>query len=250
MKIFNASNLDWEKVNGLLPVIIQDNQSGQVLMLGYMNQESLRITCQTAEVTFYSRTKKRLWKKGETSGQILQVIQILSDCDNDSLLILTKIKGPCCHMGESSCFGKNSSAVFSVLFFLERLILSRYQERPAQHYTTQLFEQGIKRIAQKLGEEGVELALAASAGDQNETLSEAADLLYHLLVLLVAKQIPLAEVYRCLQQRQAEKSSCQNSEQGRFKSMAPVEKNAQEKPDRQLDKQNSKIVKESFSKVK
>ena len=201
MTAFNPSNLDWEKINGLMPAIIQDNQTGQVLMLGYMNQEALRVTCETGQVTFYSRTKKRLWMKGETSGNVLRVIQILADCDGDTLLILAEIKGPCCHLNRLSCFGTYSAA-FAALFQLEEVILSRYQERPSQHYTTQLFDQGLKRIAQKVGEEGVEVALAASCGDKSETLNEAADLLYHLLVLLVAKQISLNEVNLLLKQRQ------------------------------------------------
>ncbi|WP_035918384.1 bifunctional phosphoribosyl-AMP cyclohydrolase/phosphoribosyl-ATP diphosphatase HisIE [Legionella fairfieldensis] len=201
MTAFNPSDIDWKKINDLLPVIIQDNQTGQVLMLGYMNQEALDSTCETGQVTFYSRTKKRLWMKGETSGHILQVVQILTDCDNDALLILAEIKGPCCHLNQPSCFGAYS-AVFSALVELEKVILSRYQERPDQHYTTQLFDQGLKRIAQKVGEEGVEVALAASCGDKKETINETADLLYHLLVLLIAKQISLKEVNSLLKQRQ------------------------------------------------
>lgn len=201
MNAFNPSNIDWDKINGLLPVIIQDNQTGQVLMLGYMDQVALGVTCDTGQVTFYSRTKKRLWMKGETSGNVLQVIQILADCDDDALLILAEINGPCCHLNQPSCFGIYS-ATFAILFHLEALIFSRYQERPSQHYTTQLFEQGLKRIAQKVGEEGVEVALAAACGDKNETLNEAADLLYHLLVLLVAKHISLNEVNLLLKQRQ------------------------------------------------
>lgn len=200
MTAFNPANINWEKGDGLIPAIIQDNQTGKVLMLGYMNQEALCITCDTRQVIFYSRTKRRLWKKGETSGNVLDVVQILADCDNDTLLILVEIKGPCCHLNQPSCFGPYS-AVFSVLFYLEEIILSRYQERPRAHYTTQLFEEGIKRIAQKVGEEGVEVALAASCGDKSETLNEAADLLYHLIVLLVAKQSSLREVNFLLQQR-------------------------------------------------
>lgn len=201
MTTFNPSNIDWEKINGLLPAIIQDNQTGQVLMLGYMNQEALRATCETGQVTFYSRTKKRLWMKGETSGHILRVMQILTDCDDDALLILAEIKGPCCHLNQPTCFG-SYTATFSTLFHLEEVILSRYQDRPSQHYTTVLFDEGLKRIAQKVGEEGVEVALAASCGDKSETLNEAADLLYHLLVLLVAKQLSLNEVNLLLKQRQ------------------------------------------------
>lgn len=201
MTEFNPPRIDWEKINGLLPVIVQDNQTGQVLMLGYMNEDAVRATCKTGQVTFYSRTKKRLWMKGETSGYVLRVMQIFPDCDEDTLLILAEIKGPCCHLNQPSCFG-SYTAPFSALSYLEELILSRYQERPDNHYTTQLFDQGLTRIAQKVGEEGVEVALAASCGDKRETINEAADLLYHLLVLLVAKQISLHEVNHLLQQRQ------------------------------------------------
>ena len=202
MREFKLQNIDWEKIKDLLPVIIQDNQTGQVLMLGYMNQDALHITCETGQVTFYSRTKKRLWMKGETSGNILKVLQILTDCDEDTLLILAEIEGPCCHLNQPSCFG-TYSASFSTLPHLEGVIRSRYQERPKRHYTTELFEQGLKRIAQKVGEEGVEVALAASCGDKKETINETADLLYHLLVLLVAKQISLQEVIFILEQRQS-----------------------------------------------
>lgn len=201
MNAFDSSTIDWNKVNGLVPAVIQNNQTGQVLMVGYLNQEALDITCETGKVTFYSRTKKRLWMKGETSGNILYVVQMLMDCDNDALLILVDIKGSCCHLNQPSCFG-DSVASFATLFNLEKLIISRYQERPPQHYTTQLFEAGLKRIAQKVGEEGVEVALAASCGDENETINETADLLFHLLVLLVAKGISLNEINRQLQQRQ------------------------------------------------
>ena len=201
MRKFKLPKIDWDKVDGLVPAIIQDNQTGKILMLGYMNLEALSATCESGQVTFYSRTKKRLWMKGETSNNILQVMQILPDCDEDSLLILAEIKGPCCHLNQASCFD-NFSANFSTLFQLEKLLLSRYHERPANHYTSQLFNQGLKRIAQKVGEEGVEVALAASCGDKNETMNEAADLLYHLMVLLVAKQISFNEVNGILNQRQ------------------------------------------------
>lgn len=196
-----ASNINWEKIQGLLPVIIQDNQTGQVLMLGYMDRDALRITCETERVTFYSRSKKRLWMKGETSGHVLNVVHMFHDCDDDALLILAEINGPCCHLNEDSCFG-NDVATFSTLFQLEKIIFSRNQDRPEEHYTTQLFEQGLKRIAQKVGEEGVEVALAASCGDKQETINETADLLYHLLVLLVAKEISLHEINLLLQKRQ------------------------------------------------
>jgi phosphoribosyl-ATP pyrophosphohydrolase/phosphoribosyl-AMP cyclohydrolase len=200
MKKFKVPNIDWEKCAGLVPAIIQESSSGQILMLGYMNQEALACTCDSGKVTFYSRSKQRLWMKGETSGQILQVVQILADCDEDTLLILAQIEGACCHLGEKSCFGE-SKALFSVLTQLEELIISRSKQRPPNHYTTQLFEQGIKRIAQKVGEEGVELALAAMGSDREEILNEGADLLYHFLVLLTAKEVFFWEVLLVLQGR-------------------------------------------------
>lgn len=198
--MMNLPEINWEKIKGLLPVIIQDYQTSQVLMLGYMTLEALECTCQTGFVTFYSRSKKRLWKKGETSGNILQVVQMQTDCDQDSLLILVNPMGNCCHLNQPSCFGENK-ALFSTLTKLEKVINSRYQERPPNHYTTQLFEQGMMRIAQKVGEEGVEVALSACCGDKKEVMNETADLVYHLMVLLVAKEIKLSEVLCLLNQR-------------------------------------------------
>ncbi len=200
MTIFETPNINWEKIDFLLPVIIQDYQTAQVLMLGYMNPEALQRTCEMGQVTFYSRTKKRLWMKGETSGHILRVVQIMPDCDEDTLLVWVNREGPCCHLNQESCFGEKDLAAF-FLPRLENIISSRYKDRPENHYTTQLFDQGIKRIAQKVGEEGVEVALAASCGEREEIISEAADLLYHLLVLLVAKHISLHEVLLLLQNR-------------------------------------------------
>ena len=198
--MIHLPNIDWDKVSGLLPAIIQDNQTGQVLMLGYMNPEALRITAETGQVTFYSRSKQRLWMKGETSGHVLKVQKILADCDEDAVLILADRKGPCCHLNQPSCFG-TYTASFALLTYLEDLIRSRYRERPANHYTTFLFDQGLKRIAQKLGEEAVEVALAAGCGDKKETLNETADLIYHLLVLLVAKDLSFTEVHCVLEER-------------------------------------------------
>ena len=203
MNTFTPPTIDWQKVANLVPVIIQDNQTHQVLMLGYMNPEALTQTCKTGQVTFYSRSKKRLWIKGETSGNKLKVVQILADCDQDTVFILADITGPCCHLNQSSCFGKDHTT-FSVLGQLEKIIHTRHQERPEHHYTTTLLNQGIQRIAQKVGEEGVELALAAVAGSRQETLYEAADLIYHLLVLLTFKEIKFNEVLTELQSRKTE----------------------------------------------
>ncbi len=200
MNAWIKPKIDWEKTGPLVPVIIQNHQTAQVLMLGYMNAEALDKTCHTGEVIFYSRSKQRLWKKGETSGHVLRVVDLFTDCDEDSLLILVDMHDPCCHLNRLSCFD-HAPPLGSLLFKLEALIVSREKERPANHYTTLLFEQGIKRIAQKVGEEGVEVALAACCGEKEEIINEASDLLYHLLVLLVAKQIAFSEVLGLLKKR-------------------------------------------------
>jgi phosphoribosyl-ATP pyrophosphohydrolase/phosphoribosyl-AMP cyclohydrolase len=200
MNKFELQSINWEKVDGLVPAIIQDNSTHQVLMMGYMNHEALATTFETGFVTFYSRTQQRLWMKGETSNHVLEVVRILLDCDNDTLLIKVNIQGHCCHLNQSSCFGTENE-LSDVLTQLEQTIASRYHNRPAGHYTTQLFERGISRIAQKVGEEGVEVALAAVAGKREEIIDEAADLIYHLLVLLVAKQITFKEILLMIQKR-------------------------------------------------
>lgn len=189
--------LNWDKGNGLLPVIVQDERTHQVLMLGYMNLEAFSRTLETQQVTFYSRTKQRLWMKGETSGHVLKVVRIIPDCDKDTLLILARIQGPCCHLNQRSCFGVD----VDILSQLEETIVERKQERPDGNYTTQLFEAGIQRIAQKVGEEGVEVALAGVCGERAEIVNESADLLFHLLILLAEKQISFAEVLDELRSR-------------------------------------------------
>ncbi|KTD22569.1 bifunctional phosphoribosyl-AMP cyclohydrolase/phosphoribosyl-ATP diphosphatase HisIE [Legionella londiniensis] len=200
MSEFNPPIIDWEKAGSLLPAVIQDHYTRQVLMMGYMNREALARTCETGRVTFYSRTRQRLWMKGETSGHVLKVVDILSDCDHDALLILAKIEGHCCHLKQPSCFGRDGSFV-PVLEKLEEVIVSRCRASERRSYTAQLFAEGLQRIAQKVGEEGVEVALAAVAGNREETISEAADLLYHLLVLLAAKEIAFREVLSSLLRR-------------------------------------------------
>lgn len=200
--MLNPENINWEKVNGLVPAIIQDHRTHQVLMMGYMNREALARTCETGQVTFYSRTKERLWMKGETSGYVLNVVRILEDCDHDTLLIFVNIEGPCCHLNRPSCFGADS-APSDVLARLEQMIRSRYRDRPEGSYTTRLFEEGMKHMAQKVGEEGVEVALAAVAGDREEVISEVADLLYHTLVLMTAKAVSLEDVCAVLSDRLA-----------------------------------------------
>ncbi|OSN07649.1 bifunctional phosphoribosyl-AMP cyclohydrolase/phosphoribosyl-ATP diphosphatase [Lonsdalea iberica] len=194
------SQLDWEKTNGMLPAIVQHAVSGEVLMLGYMNPEALQATEETGKVTFFSRTKNRLWTKGETSGNVLNVVSITPDCDNDTLLVLANPVGPTCHTGTSSCFSPAASQ-WQFLFNLEQLLASRKAADPESSYTARLYASGTKRIAQKVGEEGLETALAATVHDREELTNEASDLMYHLLVLLQDQNLDLATIIGCLQQR-------------------------------------------------
>lgn len=190
--------LDWNKGDGLLPVIVQDASTRRVLMLGYMNREALEATLASGRVTFYSRSKQRLWTKGESSGHVLEVRAIEADCDNDTLLVQAVPHGPTCHLQRASCFAE---APGSFLAELDALVARRERERPAGSYTTRLFEEGVRRIAQKVGEEGVETALAAVAQDEVALLGESADLLYHLLVLLRSRGRGLADVEALLAAR-------------------------------------------------
>lgn len=192
--------LDWTKVDNLMPVIIQHAISGDVLMLGYMDQAALDETLQSGKVTFYSRTKQRLWTKGETSGNFLNVVNITPDCDNDSLLILVNPIGPTCHTGATSCFTPAQSE-WGFLFELEQLLASRKTADPESSYTAKLYQKGTKRIAQKVGEEGVETALAATVNDTEELKNESADLVYHLLVLLQDQNLSLSDVIKTLKSR-------------------------------------------------
>lgn len=192
--------LDWQKVDNLMPVIIQHAVSGDVLMLGYMNQEALNQTEKSGKVTFYSRTKQRLWTKGETSGNFLNVVSITTDCDHDSLLILANPIGPTCHTGSESCFSSAQSE-WGFLYGLEQLLASRKTADPKSSYTAKLYHDGTKRIAQKVGEEGVETALAATVHDTEELKNESADLVYHLLVLLQDQGLSLKDVIGILKAR-------------------------------------------------
>lgn len=192
--------LDWQKTDNMIPAIIQHAVSGEVLMLGYMNQEALAVTEQSGNVTFYSRTKQRLWTKGESSGHFLQVVSITPDCDNDSLLILAKPQGPTCHQGTSSCFSPAASD-WGFLYQLEQLLAERKNASPDSSYTAKLYASGTKRIAQKVGEEGVETALAATVNDRHELTNESADLIYHLLVLLQDQDLNLSTVIDNLRSR-------------------------------------------------
>lgn len=187
---------------GLVPAIIQDAQTKTVLMLGYMNQESISKTIETNKVTFYSRSKQRLWTKGEESGNFLELVSMKSDCDQDAVLIKANPKGPTCHKGTDNCWGEQNSADLSFLNTLESVISSRKaQEQSDVSYVAQLFEQGINKIAQKVGEEAVEVVIEAKDNNDNLFLEESADLLFHYLILLQAKNYSLSDVIRVLKSR-------------------------------------------------
>lgn len=201
--MIDIDSLDFKKGNGLIPAIIQDADNFQVLMLGYMNKEALETTLEEERVTFYSRSKERLWTKGETSGNYLKLIDIQKDCDNDALLILANPKGPTCHTGKQSCFHEKKFKPKNSLDFLndlEQLIISRKKEMPKGSYTTSLFEKGVDKIAQKVGEEAVETVIEAKNG-KKKFVSEVADLLFHLMVLMVEKDISLKKVVKKLKKR-------------------------------------------------
>lgn len=193
-------DLDFAKGNGLVPAIVQHWLTGEVLMLGYMDAEALAVTRASALVTFHSRSKGRLWTKGESSGHVLRLKSLHADCDADALLVLAEPVGPTCHRGTASCFDE-ARPPLGFLAELDALVAGRAAERPPGSYTTQLFEGGIRRIAQKVGEEGVETALAAVAQGNDELLAEAADLVFHLMVALRARGLGLADVTALLATR-------------------------------------------------
>jgi phosphoribosyl-AMP cyclohydrolase / phosphoribosyl-ATP pyrophosphohydrolase len=194
--------LNFEKLNGLVPAVIQDAHTNQVLMVGFMNREALEKTLADKKVTFYSRTKKRLWQKGETSGNFLEYVSMKKDCDDDSLLVKAIPHGPVCHTNQFTCFGEDEIVdTGSLLHRLEEVILDRQQKMPEGSYTSKLFKEGAPRIAQKVGEEGVEVAIAAVTGNKKRITEESADLLYHLLVLLRQQGMKLEEVVKELRQR-------------------------------------------------
>lgn len=195
-----CNQLAWQKVDELMPVVVQHDTSGDVLMLGYMNREALQVTIESRKVTFFSRTKQRLWTKGETSGNFLNLVDIYADCDSDTLLALVQPVGPTCHNGTESCFAPAQSD-WGFLFELETLLKSRKTADPESSYTARLYASGTKRIAQKVGEEGVETALAATVNDRAELTNEAADLVYHLLVLLQDQDLDLSTIIQRLKDR-------------------------------------------------
>lgn len=200
----DLNSVDWDKMEGLVPAIVQDAFDGRVLMQAYMNREALAWTLDNGLVTFWSRSRDELWTKGETSGNTLRLVAVHSDCDNDCLLVMALPAGPACHRNTETCFDSGTHVTAPGLSFLaelERVIASRYEDRPEGSYTTKLFDAGIKRIAQKVGEEGVETALAAATGDGDELKNEAADLLYHLLVLLRASGFKLEDITETLRIR-------------------------------------------------
>jgi phosphoribosyl-AMP cyclohydrolase / phosphoribosyl-ATP pyrophosphohydrolase len=203
-----ADALDWQKGAGLLPAIVQDSLSGQVLMLGFMNRESLLRTLDTGRVTFFSRTKNRLWTKGETSSNFLHVVATAADCDNDSILITAKPDGPTCHNGTQSCFGESIQADAQRVAFiakLESVIAQRIEERPEGSYTAKLWADGVTRMAQKVGEEGVEVALAAATQQDDRLIGESADLLFHLALLLKSRGLSLSAAVAELERRHRSK---------------------------------------------
>ena len=197
--------LDWSKGDGLLPAIVQDAASGAVLMLGYMNRESLELTRTTGRVTFFSRSRKRLWVKGETSGHYLEFKSVALDCDSDTFLVSAVPHGPTCHLNTTTCWGASPPGFalqrLSFLNTLENVLERRIAERPEGSYTARLIGEGTRRIAQKVGEEGLELALASLAQSNAEVIGEAADLLYHTMLLLKVKNISLADVVEELRRR-------------------------------------------------
>lgn len=206
----SLANLDWSKGDGLLPVVVQHAVDGRVLMLGYMNSAALEQTLATGHVTFFSRSKQRLWMKGESSGHVLVVESVTGDCDRDTVLVLARPKGPTCHEGTDTCFaGQPAPAVADIAFLaeLEQVIRARIAGGGDSSYTAKLYSRGIKKVAQKVGEEGLEVALAAVAEDDKDFLGECADLLFHLEVLLHARGMRLGDVAAELARRHADRTA-------------------------------------------
>ncbi len=193
--------LDFDKMGGLIPAIIQDARTKNVLMLGFMNKEAYEKTLEINKVTFFSRTKNRLWTKGEESGHLLDVVSIESDCDNDTLLIKAIPNGPVCHTGSATCFNDNNEFGIEFLSHLQDFIEKRYQEMPEGSYTTSLFNSGVNRMAQKVGEEAIETVIEATNGTDGRMMYEAADMLYHLMVLFTSKGRRIEELAEALYRR-------------------------------------------------
>lgn len=204
MKADQINTLDWNKGEGLLPAIVQDARTGAVLMLGYMNREALRLTLHDKRVTFFSRSKQRLWTKGETSQNFLNVVSVTPDCDNDTVLITANPDGPTCHKGTDSCFGDavhTDAADLTFLATLQSVIAQRIADKPEGSYTARIWAEGPTRMAQKVGEEGVEVALAAVTQTDDRLIGESADLLFHLALLLKSRNLSLTAVVNELERR-------------------------------------------------
>ncbi len=197
--------LDFDKMGGLIPAIIQDARTKKVLMLGFMNPEAYKKTVEDGKVTFFSRSKQRLWTKGETSGNFLNVVSIEEDCDHDTLLIKAIPDGPVCHTGNATCFNDDNSYGIQFLSFLQDFIDTRHKEMPEGSYTTTLFKSGINRMAQKVGEEALETVIEATNGSNGRLIYEAADMLYHLIVLLSEKGLRIEDLADTLYQRHNKK---------------------------------------------
>lgn len=193
--------LDFAKMNGLVPAIIQDARTKNVLMLGFMNEEAYEKTLSTKKVTFYSRTRNELWTKGEESGNFLNLVSIEVDCDNDTLLVKAIPEGPVCHRGTATCFNDDNSFGIEFLSYLQDFISKRHAEMPEGSYTTSLFKSGVNRMAQKVGEEAVETVIEATNGTDDRLIYEASDLIYHLIVLLTSKGHRIEELAEELQKR-------------------------------------------------
>lgn len=193
--------LDFNKMGGLIPAIIQDDKTHKVLMLGFMNEEAYKKTLETGKVTFWSRTKNSLWTKGETSGNYLNVVSIKNDCDNDTLLIKVTPQGPVCHTGTDTCWGETNENPIAFLSELQRFIEKRHEEMPEGSYTTSLFQSGVNRMAQKVGEEAIESVIEAMACNNERLIYEASDMIYHLMVLLTSKGLKIEDLATELQKR-------------------------------------------------
>ncbi len=205
MTEMDVNAFDWDKGDGLLPAVIQDSENLRILMLGYMNKEALAQTIETKRATFFSRSKQRIWTKGETSGNFLDLVSLEIDCDKDTILVQAKPRGPACHLNKETCFNDESGDAVLFLKTLSEIIKQRNQDRPDDSYTTKLFKDGKSRIAQKVGEESVELVLACMKEDKQEILSEAADLVFHIMVLLENAELNISEVCDVLSVRHLDK---------------------------------------------
>jgi phosphoribosyl-ATP pyrophosphohydrolase/phosphoribosyl-AMP cyclohydrolase len=203
LTVADIDRIDFNKDGGLVPAVVQHADTLQVLMLGYMNAEALKATLQGGRVTFWSRSKNRLWMKGETSGDTLELDRVLTDCDEDALLVYARPNGPTCHTKTTSCFGHEDAPGIGFLGKLAGVVKERAKAAPADSYTARLMQKGVAKIAQKVGEEGLETALAGRCGDDEELHNEAADLLYHLSVLLMARGTTLEKVLAVLRERHA-----------------------------------------------